>query len=62
MEKFLSFNEVMSGSTSRIDAMEVFPTIKENTLAMAEQIVGGNEYATSIVLEGNPSEASCSSK
>jgi hypothetical protein len=29
---------------------------------MAEQIVGGNEYATSIVLEGNPSEASCSSK
>jgi hypothetical protein len=62
MEKFLSFNEVMSGSTSRIDAMEVFPTIKENTLAMAEQIVRGIEYAISIVLEGNPSEASCSSK
>lgn len=60
MEKFQSFSDVMFGSTSRIDAIEVFPIIQENILAMAKQIVGGNEYAISIVLEGNPSEASCS--
>lgn len=62
MAKFLSFDEVaMFGFASRIDAMEVFPTIQENTLAMVEQIVGGNKFATPIVLEGNPSEATCSS-
>jgi hypothetical protein len=32
MENFLSFSDVMFGSTSRIDAIEVFPTIKKNTL------------------------------
>lgn len=50
MAKFLSISEVMFGFTSQIDAMEVFPTIQENTLALTEQIVGGNEYTTFIVI------------